>query len=260
MDAYRMKPGRCLCAVSSLFFLASIQACSQPSPQVINPPCVTRNATIQMKPSVDLSLMFGDEAIQTAVDAMTRHIGQKDLTSATELTRVGTDAAVRAAEGNGKNLKPQNKAVLEAYFRENVIPTIIQNPTCLFKVSASSQPEVTIEAVYLENIGDQQIAKVKIANTGQQGARFIHVVLRSIIEGMKPLSGQTEMVLDPGQWRNVSNPQARFPMSAIGFGKKKLIVFVQVSFAKEAGTQPIVYQEEWAYDPPSQTFKQSIMK
>jgi len=260
MDAYRMKPGRCLCAVSSLFFLASIQACSQPSPQVINPPCVTRNATIQMKPSVDLSLMFGDEAIQTAVDAMTRHVGQKEITSATELTGLGTDAAVRAAEANGKNLKPQDKAVLEAYLREDVVPMVIQSPTCVFKVSASSQPEVTIEAVYLENIGDQQIAKVKIANTGQQGARFIHVVLRSIIEGMKLLSGQTEMVLDPGQWRNVSNPQARFPMSAIGFGKKKLIVFVQVSYAKEAGTQPIVYQEEWAYDPPSQTFKQSIMK
>jgi hypothetical protein len=64
------------------------------------------------------------------------------------------------------------------------------------------------------------------------------------------------MVLDPGQWRNVSNPQARFPMSAIGFGKKKLIVFVQVSYAKEAGSQHIVYQEEWAYDPLSQTFKQ----
>jgi hypothetical protein len=206
--------------------------------------------------------MFGDDALQTAVDAMTRHVGQKDLTSATELTRVGADAAVRTAEGHGKNLKPQDKAVLEAYLREEVVAPIIRSPTCVFKVSASrsSKPEVTIEAVYLENIGDKQIAKVKIANTGQQGARFIHVVLRSIIEGMKPLSGQTEMVLDPGQWRNVSNPQARFPMSAIGFGKKKLIVFVQVSYAKEAGTQPIVYQEEWVYDPPSQTFTQSTMK
>jgi len=255
-----MKPGRFFCAVSSLLFLASIQACSQPPPQMINSPCATKNATIQVKPSADLSLMFGDDAIQTGLDAMTRHVGQNEITSATELTRLGTDTAVRTAAANGKNLKPQDKAVLEAYLREDVIPRIIQSPTCVFKVTASSKPEVTIEAVYLENIGDKQIAKVKIANTGQQGARFVHVVVRSIIEGMNPLTGQTEMVLSPGQWRNVSNPQATFPMSAIGSGKKKLIVFVQVSYAKEAGRQPIVYQEEWEYDPLSQTFKQSTMK
>jgi hypothetical protein len=255
-----MKPGRFFCAVSSLFFLASIQACSQPPPQVIDPPCATKNATIQVKPSADLSLMFGDDAIQTGLDAMTRHVGQNEITSATELTRLGTDTAVRTAAANGKNLKPQDKAVLEAYLREDVIPRIMQSPTCLFKVSASSKPEVTIEDVYLENIGDKQIAKVKIANTGQRGARFVHVVVRSIIGGMNPLSGQTEMVLGPGQWRNVSNPQATFPMSAIGSGKKKLIVFVQVSYAKEAGSQPIVYQEEWEYDPLSQTFKQATMK
>ena len=254
-----MRKGRVLYGASCVIFLASVQACSQPQ-QVNHSPCAASNAVIQVKPSADLSLKFGNDAIQTALDTITRHVGQNDITSTTELTGLGTDAAVRTAEANGKNLKPQNKAVLEAYFRNDVVPTIIQSPTCVFKVSASSQPEVTIEAVYLENIGDKQIAKVKIANTGQQGARFIHVVLRSIIEGMKPLSGQTEMVLDPGQWRNVSNPQARFPISAIGSGKKKLIVLVQVSYAKEAGSQPIVYQEEWAYDPLSQTFKQSTMK
>ena len=77
---------------------------------------------------------------------------------------------------------------------------------------------------------------------------------------MNPLSGQTEMVLGPGQWRNVSNPQAAFPMSDIGSGKKKLTVVVQLSYAKEAGSQPLVYQEEWKYDPLSQTFKQSPIK
>jgi hypothetical protein len=52
------------------------------------------------------------------------------------------------------------------------------------------------------------------------------------------------MVLGPGQWRNVSNPQATFPMSDIGSGRKKLIVVVQLIYAKEAGSQPVVYQEE----------------
>lgn len=254
-----MKLGRFLCVVSSLFFLATIQACSQPE-QVINSPCATLKATIQVKPSADLSLMFGNDAIQTALDTMTRHVGQNEITSTTELTSLGTDAAVRTAEANGKNLKPQDKAVLEAYLREDVVPTIKRSPTCVLKVSASSKPDVSIEDVYLENIGDKQIAKVKIANTGQGEARFVHVVLRNIIDGMNPLSGQTEMVLGPGQWRNVSNPQAAFPMSDIGSGKMKLTVVVQLSYAKEVGSQPFVYQEEWKYDPLSRTFKQAPIK
>lgn len=254
-----MRPGRVLRGAFCLFFLASRQACSQPQ-QIINSPCTAPNATIQVKPSADLSLTFGNDAIQTALDTIARHVGQNEVTSTTELTGLGTDAAVRTAEANGKNLKPQDKAVLEAYLREDVIPTIKQSPTCVFKVSASTKRDVSIEDVYLENIGDKQIAKVKIANTGQEGARFIHVVVRNIIDGMKSLSGQTDMVLSPGQWRNVSNPQATFPMSDIGSGKKKLIVLVQLSYAKEAGSQPIVYQEEWEYDPLSQTFKQSPIK
>jgi hypothetical protein len=254
-----MRPGRVLCGASCLFFLASIQACSQPQ-QVINSPCAASNATIQVKPSADLSLTFGNDAIQTALDTIARHAGQNEITSTTELTGLGTDAAFRTAEANGKNLKPQDKAVLEAYLREDVVPAIKQSPTCIFKVSASTKRDVSIEDVYLGNIGDKQIVKVKIANTGQVGARFIHVVVRNIIDGMKPLSGQADMVLSLGQWRNVSNPQATFPMSDIGSGKKKLIVIVQLSYAKEAGSLPFVYQEEWEYDPLSQTFKQSPKK
>jgi hypothetical protein len=248
-----------LCGASCLFFLASIQACSQPQ-QVINSPCAAPNAIIQVKPSADLSLTFGNDAIQTALDTIARHVGQNEITSTTELTGLGTDAAVRTAEANGKNLKPQDKAALEAYLREDAVPAITQSPTCAFKVSASTKRDVSIEDVYLENIGDRHIAKVKIANTGQVGARFIHVIVRNIIDGMKPLSGQTDMVLSPGQWRNVSNPQATFPMSDIGPGKKKLIVIVQLSYAKEAGSQPLVYQEEWEYDPLSQIFRQSPIK
>jgi len=254
-----MRPGRVLCGASCLFFLASIQACSQPQ-QVINSPCAAPNAIIQVKPSADLSLTFGNDAIQTALDTIARHVGQNEIASTTELTGLGTDAAVRTAEANGKNLKPQDKAALEAYLREDAVPAITQSPTCAFKVSASTKRDVSIEDVYLENIGDRHIAKVKIANTGQVGARFIHVIVRNIIDGVKPLSGQTDMVLSPGQWRNVSNPQATFSMSDIGPGKKKLIVIVQLSYVKEAGSQPLVYQEEWEYDPLSQIFRQSPIK
>jgi len=254
-----MRPGRVLYGVSCLLFLAFIQACSQ-SQQVIHSPCTAPNATIQVKPSADLSLTFGNNAIQTALDTIAQHVGQNEITSTTELTGLGTDAAVRAAEANGKHLKPRDKVVLEAYLREDVVPAITQSPTCVFKVSAQTKRDISIEDVYLENIGDKQMAKVKIANNGQVGARFIHVVVQNIINGLKPLSGQTDMVLSPGQWRNVSNPEAIFPMSDIGPGKKKLRVIVQLSYVKEAGSQPLVYQEEWEYDPLSHTFKQSPKK
>src|SRR6185295_6639230 len=228
-----MRLGRVLYGASCLFFLAFIQACSQPQ-QVINSPCAAPNATIQVKPSADLSLTFGNDAIQTALDTIARHVGQNEITSTTELIGLGTDAAVRTAEANGKKLKPQDKAVLEAYLRGDVVPAIKQNPSCVFKVTASNKKDVSIEDVYLENIGDKKIAKVRIANIGQVGDRFIHVLVQNIVDGMKPISAQTDMVLVPGEWRNVSNPQATFPMSDIGAGKKKLTVVVHLSYAKEA--------------------------
>ena len=149
-------------------FWQLIQACSQPQ-QVSNSPCAALHATIQVKPSADLSLMSGMMQSKLLLDTIARHVAQNEITSTTELTGLGTDAAVRTAEANGKTLKPQDKAVLEAYLREDVVPAIKQSPTCVFKVSASSKRDVSIEDVYLENIGDKQIAKVKIANTGQGG-------------------------------------------------------------------------------------------
>ena len=254
-----MGPGRVFRGVCYLLFLASLQACSQPQ-QMNNSPCAAPNATIQVEPSANLILTFGNDAIQTALDTIARHVDQNEITSNTELTGLGSDAAVRTATANGRHLTQQDKAALEAYLRDDVVPAIRQNPTCSFKVSASTKRDVSIEEVYLANIGDRQIAKVRIVNTGQAGARFIHVVVQNIVDGMKPLSGEADMVLSPGQQRILSNQQATFPMSDIGSGKKKLIVIVQLSYAKEAGSQPVMYKEEWEYDPRSQTFKQAPVK
>ena len=99
----------------------------------------------------------------------------------------------------------QDKAALEAYLQKDVVPMIRQNPTCIFQVSGSSTPDVGIEDVYLENAGEKEIAKVKISNAGQRRTRFIQVMMWIIIEGTPPLRGQAEMVLGPGQWRNVSS-------------------------------------------------------
>lgn len=247
--------------VSSFLLIAAIQACSQPSPQVTHSLCATVNAPIQVKPHANLLLTFGNDAIQAAIDSISRHVSQQGNTSTSYLAGMGTDAAIKTAETQGKNVTAQDKTAIEAYLRNEVVPTIRQNPTCIFKVSASSTPDVGIEDVYLENVGEKEIAKVKIANAGQRRTRLIQVMMWNIIEGTPPLSGQTEMVLGPGQWRNVSNPLAVLPMSDIGSGKKKLTIVVQISYVKEeAGSQPFVYREEWEYDHLSKTFKLSPIK
>src|ERR1043165_8820470 len=128
-----LRPERVLHGASYLFVLASIQACSQPQ-QVSNLPCAAPTATIPVKPSGNLSLTFGNDAIQTALDTIARYVGQNEITSTKDLTALGSDAAIRMAEANGKNLKPQDKAMLETYLREDVVPAIKQSPTCGFTV------------------------------------------------------------------------------------------------------------------------------
>jgi hypothetical protein len=261
MEHTHMELATLLRIVSSFFLIAAIQGCSQPPPQVIHSLCPTVNAPIQVRPHANLLLTFGNDAIQAAIHSISQHVTQQGNTSTSNLAGMGTDAAINTAETQGKNVTAQDKTALETYLRNDVVPTVRQNPTCIFQVSASHTPDVGIEDVYLENVGEKEIAKIKITNTGQRRTRFIQVMLWIIIEGTPPLSGQTEMVLGPGQWRNVSNPLAVLPMSDIGSGKKKLTLVVQISYIKEeVGSQPFVYREEWKYDHLSKTFKVSPIK
>jgi hypothetical protein len=245
--------------VAAVLLFATLQGCSQ-SQQVRHPPCALGNVAVQVKPPANLSLIFGNDGIQAAVDSMTREVAQQGNASTSSLTQMGTDAAFNTAGAKGKNLTAQDKTAIEAYLREDVVPTITRNPTCAFTVSAASKPDIAVEDVYLEDIGGRQIAKVKIANAGQGKPHFVHVDVWNVIEGMNTLTGQTEMVLVPGQWRNVSNPQAPVPISAIRSGKKKLTIVVQFSYVIEVGQPPLVYREEWDYDFLSDTFKRSPMK
>lgn len=245
--------------VSVFLLLVTLQGCSL-SQQVHNPPCPLGNAAVQVKPAANLSLIFGNDGIQAAVDSMTREVAQQGNTSASSLTQMGIDAAINSARAKGKNVSAQDKAAIETYLREDVVPTVTRNPTCVFTVNAASKPDVAVEDVYLEDNGGRQIAKVKIANTGQGKPHFVHVALWNVIEGTNPLTGQTDMVLGPGQWRNVSNPQATVPMSAVRSGRKKLTIVVQISYVIEVRQPPLVYREEWEYDPLSDTFKRSPMK
>jgi hypothetical protein len=75
-----MKQERFLCFVSSFVLLGTtILRCSQ-GQQVINSPCATVNATMESKQNVDLSLMFENDAIKTALDTITHDILAKNRT------------------------------------------------------------------------------------------------------------------------------------------------------------------------------------
>jgi hypothetical protein len=244
--------------VSSLLLIAIFfQSCSRPQP---NSPCTNPNSAIQISSPESLSRIFGQDAIQAAVDSIARHIAQQENISTPFLARMGTETAVNTALATGKHVNDQDKIAMDTFLREAIVPTIKQHPTCPFRLSALHKPDIGIQDVYLESNGDRQIAKVKIANIGQGRTYFVHVLLWNVIDGMNPLSGQTEMVLAPGQWRNVSNPRVTLPMSEMGSGKKKLALVIQISYANEAGGKPIVFQEEWGYDPSTQTFILSSMR
>ena len=110
--------------VYSFLLMASIYGCSQQSQQVNNSPCATLNATVQIKPSANLSLMLGNDAIQAAIDSITRHVALQGNTSIPSLANFGTDAAIKTAEANGKKLTAHDKTAIETYLREEVVPTI----------------------------------------------------------------------------------------------------------------------------------------
>lgn len=237
--------------VSSLLLIAIVLSCSQPQP---HSPCTTPNPAIQVTPPESLSVIFGQDAIQAAIDSLAQQIAQQENMSTPSLARMGAEIAINTAQARGKQVNAQDKIAIDTYLREEMVPMIKQNPTCAFKLSAPHKPDIGIQDVYLESIGDKPIAKVKIANIGQGKTYLVHVALWNVIDGKNPLSGQTEMVLGPGQWRNVSNQQATLPMSDIGSGKKRLALVIQISYAHEAGSKPVVFQEEWGYNPSTHTF------
>jgi hypothetical protein len=167
--------------------LGPILGCNQP--QIVNSPCATLNATLQINPSANLSLMFGNDAIQAAMDSISRGIAQNANESISALTNTGTEAALRTAKADGKSPAENDITALEMYLGEGVIPTIKQNPTCIFNVASSGRPYVGIEKVVLKSIGAKQIPHITIKYWLAEVNR--HVVLRHIIDGNEHSSGST---------------------------------------------------------------------
>src|SRR6266513_1014202 len=118
--------------ITSILLMTIFHGCSQQSTQVTNSPCTTVSENAQIRPSATLTLMLGNDAIKAAIDAVAGRLIKQPDSSTPSLTTSGTEAALGTAKANGKNPTASDIAALETYLRENVIPTVKQNPTCNF--------------------------------------------------------------------------------------------------------------------------------
>lgn len=237
--------------------LGPILGCNPP--QIVNSPCAKFNVTLQIKPSANLSFMFGNDAIQAAMDSISRGIGQNANASISALTKTGTDVAFRNAKANGKSPAANDITALETYLREDVIPTIKQSPTCILNVAPSVRPYVGIERVFLKSMEAMQIPVVAIKNTGLAEVTS-HIVIRELIDGMEYSKVSTNIRLGPNQGRSFSIKEPDLPISDIQSGKTVLTVAVDISYPIEGSTSPVLHQEAWRYDRTTNTFFLSPLK
>lgn len=239
--------------VTSFLLMATIHGCSQQSQQVVNSPCATLTTNAQIKPSTNLSLMFGNDAIQAAIAAVAGSLIKQPDSSTPSLTTSGTEAALGTAKANGKNPTASDITALETYLRENAIPTVKQNPTCNFVIAPPARPYVGIEKLFLRKIGDKKFPMIGIANTGPAEANA-HIVIHQLLDDREHSNVSTDTIIGPGQRRTISLPDDKLPISDIDSGKTALTIIVDISYPLESEATPILHREAWRYDHAANEF------
>jgi hypothetical protein len=218
-----------------------------------NSPCATMNSTVQVKPSADLSIMFGNDAIQAAINTMRGMLAKQVDSSVSSLTSSGKEAALSTARANGKSPTVTDVAALDTYLRSEVAPTIKQNPNCNFTVRSVGRPYVGITEVAIYKVGDKRLPHVAVQNTGQAEAKC-HFVMRQILNGTEHSSGAIDLTLGPAQSRGLFLGDSNLPISDVESGKTSLIVAVTISYPVEAGAYPVSHEEAWKYHHTARQF------
>lgn len=239
-----------LAIILMIFFLSG---CVQQQ-QASNNFCTSLNATIDIKPRTDLALLFGNDAIRTAIEAIHRQVLSQPNTPQESLVRTGQTAGIEKAESDGKRLSDHDKSSLESYLRESVVPTVVQNPTCIFNVSASTKPYIGIESVSLGSGGQDQVVRVKVRNSGQTEANPVRLVVKNIVGGKEYSKAEGKLTLGPGQSREVSDAIAKLPIAEIIEGKLTLDVDIELSYLNGVGTAPIIHREVLHFRPADKSF------
>jgi len=233
-----------------LILFGTILGCTHQ--EVVNSPCTSLNATVDIKPRADLALAFGNDAIEAAVKAVVKGFTKGAITSVPNLTDSGKNAALRTAKAAGRNPSPTDISELEKYLARDLVPSIKQNPACNFTVSSVGKAYVGIEAISFITYKDKQIPELKIKNTGQIEANC-HFTLKLIIGG-KRTSASTDFRLGPSQERLISFANIDLPMADIKAGKTSLFIAVVISYPQEAGGPLVTSEETYQYDHNSRYF------
>jgi hypothetical protein len=233
--------------LSSWLLAATIHGCSQQTTQVpssmTSSPCSTVNPTVQSKSTVELAIVFGTDAIKAAMDAIKRQIATSESTSPAELTNLGTDAAVQTAQASGKNLMPEDRTVMETYLRDEMVPTIRQNPTC-FTGSSSSKSHFGVERIF---IAPDLALAIVITNPVQAEVKA-EMLIRQFVNGSERSRSQGLLTLGPGLSRSVSAKSAHLPISDVLNGKATLMIAVSISYHLEPNGKRVEVNEAWQYD------------
>ena len=239
--------------LSSFLLVATIHGCSQQTIQVpssmTSSPCATVNPTAQSKSTIELALLFGTDAIKAAMDAIKRQIATSDRTSPAELANLGTDAAVQTAQTSGKNLMPEDRTVMETYVRDEMVPTIRQNPTC-FTGASSSTSRFGVERIF---IAPDLALAIVITNPGQAEVKA-EMFIRQFVNGSECSRSQGSLTLGPGLSRSVFEKSAHLPISEVLDGTAMLMIAVSISFHPELNGKRVEVNETWQYDPSYNRF------
>jgi hypothetical protein len=246
-----------LLALTYALLLGHTLSCSQQ--HVKNSPCATLNASFQVKPSADLTMVFGNDAIQSAIGAITGALAKQSNMSAHNLSNIGTEAALRTAQASGKTPNSESKVNLETYLRDDVVPAVKQYPTCIFNVASSPKAYVGIDAIGFVNKGNQKVPNVNVKNTGQSETKS-QILIKYIVDGKEYGSGTADILLGPGQSRGFSINDADLPIADIEAATRTLFVIVTISYLPEPGSDLESRIEAWKYDSTAKRFYLAPLK
>lgn len=142
----------------------------------------------------------------------------------------------------------------------DVVPTIKQNPTCNFTVTATEKPYVGIQHVNFEQRGDDgEVPHIGVMNSGLSEVTTL-IQVKYLLDGKAYLTGSQNLLLGPGQARGIWLSNPNLPISEIKIGKVILAIEINISYPLVGSTTPASHRESWVYDHRSKMFLLSQLR
>ncbi|HJT19162.1 MAG TPA: hypothetical protein VJ746_01750 [Nitrospira sp.] len=215
--------------------------------------CSMMNNPLEIKPSAEVSFLFGTDAIRAALDRMLSRLREESAISDQTLIDSGADSAIKSATVNGRQPTANDVSMLKSYLSQEVVPVIHQHPMCDFLVNIVGKPNVAIERVIMKSIGAHLLPQVMIQNTGQVDAQC-HVFIKQFLRDVEHSSGSIDFRLGPDQRKGLSMRDMPLPIAEIESGTSKMLLVVSIWYSPEMTGPKVFHKETWQYDAPSRVF------